>query len=151
LREPIADGLGRADAVVLVGPDRSGVALRTRGLPIIEAHLVPDAAAARFKQRRVLAFAGIGRPQKFFDTVAELGAAIVATRAFADHHPYSPDDVMRLVEAAERNGAVPVTTAKDWVRLPPEARPMVEVIRVDLVWCAPERMAALIGKVLGRG
>ncbi len=97
----------------------------------------------------MLAFAGIGRPQKFFDTIVELGATLVASRAFPDHHPYREDEAMRLVEEAGRADAVPVTTAKDWVRLPAEARRLIEVVRVELAWKAPEAIAALVAKATG--
>ncbi|MBI1777162.1 MAG: tetraacyldisaccharide 4'-kinase [Proteobacteria bacterium] len=151
LRESIDRGLARAHAVVLIGADRTGVRVRVGGIPVIEADLVPDAAAQRWRGRRVVAFAGIGRPQKFFDTLAELGASLIATHAFADHHAYREDEIMALVENANRTGAVPVTTAKDWVRLPAAARPMIEVVRVDLLWSKPEAMAALINERVRRG
>jgi hypothetical protein len=58
---------------------------------------------------------------------------------------------MRLVEAAHRLGAVPVTTAKDWVRLPLEARPMVMVVRVELIWREPDRIGLLVADALRHG
>lgn len=71
--------------------------------------------------QRVLAFAGIGRPQGFSDTLSEAGATIVGSRWFPDHHPYSPDDILDIEAAAETVEAVPVTTAKDATKLPREA------------------------------
>ncbi|MBM3548246.1 MAG: tetraacyldisaccharide 4'-kinase [Alphaproteobacteria bacterium] len=129
LREPVADGLARADAVILIGDGK----IHT-GRPLWRARLVPDEASLRFRGARVLAFAGIGRPEKFFATLREIGAETVGTRRFADHHPYSEDDAVRLIEDAARLGAEPVTTRKDWVRLPASARPMVAPVDVALAF-----------------
>jgi tetraacyldisaccharide 4'-kinase len=141
LRETIDDGLARATAIVLIGDDPHGLAreLQSRA-PVLRAHLVPDDAALALKGRRVLAFAGIGRPEKFFDTLAALGATVVDRVAFADHHPYTADDAMRLVEDAERRDAVPVTTAKDFVRLPEGSQRMVTAIGVSLRFDEPQRL-----------
>jgi len=82
----------------------------------------------------VLAFAGIGRPEKFFETLSGMGCDLVATRAFADHHPYTSDEVMKLLEDAAAAGAIAVTTEKDAVRLPSEARDIVRTLSVTLEW-----------------
>lgn len=131
LRESIADGLARTDAVIRIG---QGDAPKSYGaLPVFQARLRPDPEdAAAFKGQRMLAFAGIGRPEKFFQSLIETGADLAAMHAFADHAAYTPDRVMRLVEEASRLNALPVTTAKDLVRFPPEARAMVRCLRVDL-------------------
>lgn len=139
LREPVADGLGRAGAVVLLGEDRGDLGARiarTRPeLPILTARLVPTArATARLAGRRVVAFAGIGRPEKFFATLRALGCELVASRAFADHHPYAEGELDGLLAQAARADAVPVTTTKDAVRLPAELRARVETLAVEVTW-----------------
>jgi tetraacyldisaccharide 4'-kinase len=127
LREPVGEGLARADAVILIGEGRIDTSR-----PLWRARLVPDEASLRFRSARVLGFAGIGRPEKAFATLSEIGAEVVATRSFPDHHPYDEDDAARLIEEAARLGAEPVTTRKDWVRLPASARSMISVVDVDL-------------------
>jgi tetraacyldisaccharide 4'-kinase len=69
---------------------------------------------------------------------------LVGRFAFADHHPYNPDEIMRLVEFADSVGAVPVTTAKDAVRLPPSARAMVHVLPVSVTWDDPGAIRHLL-------
>lgn len=135
LREPACDGLSRADAVVLIGPDRTGIAARAAGRPILRARLVPTpASAARIAGRRVLAFAGIGRPEKFFTSLRDLDCEIVAKRPFADHHPYSRAEFETLLADAARLDALPVTTAKDAARLPADLRRPIVVLEVAIAW-----------------
>lgn len=153
LREPIADGLARADALVLMGQDEAGVlplieAVRP-SLPVLRARLLPGPEGDGFAGRRVLAFAGIGRPEKFFRMLADLRADLVGRESFPDHHRYTPDEIMRLVERANQLKAAAVTTAKDAQRLPPEARTMVEVLTVGVGWRDPVALERLIQPILG--
>jgi tetraacyldisaccharide 4'-kinase len=146
LREPVARGLARADALVLLGEDRTGVGGLAAGRPVLHARLEPADDAGDLAGRDVLAFAGIGRPEKFFATLEALGARLVERVAFPDHHPFRPEEVARLLERAGRAGALPVTTAKDAVRLPPEARAAVRILPVRAVW----QDAAALGALLDR-
>jgi tetraacyldisaccharide 4'-kinase len=134
LREPVAAAAARCQAAVLIGLDEAG-ALRAlpRGLPVLRATLAA-ACAQGLGQRPVLAFAGIGRPEKFFRTVRALGADLVATRAFGDHHAYSESDATRLLDTAASLGATLVTTRKDYVRLPPPLQAASLVVEVRLAW-----------------
>jgi tetraacyldisaccharide 4'-kinase len=145
LREPLATGLARADAVVLMGEDRAGVTARLAGKVVLHARLAPENAAT-FAGRAVVAFAGIGRPAKFFATLGGIGAELVARYAFADHHPYRAAELQRLLAEAQAAHAVLVTTAKDAARLPPEWRPHVEVLTV----AAEFADAALLDGVIDR-
>ena len=130
LREPVARGAARAQAVLLYGDDAHGAAAAT-GLPVLRADLV--GAASGFAGSRVLAFAGIGRPAKFFDSLAAAGAEIAATRGFADHHPSSRAEIEALLAEAARLGARAVTTEKDHVRLPPDLAARVEAVPVAML------------------
>ena len=152
LRERVADGLSRADALVVLGEDRHGVAVLAGGLPVLEARLEPDPeAASLLAGRDVLAFAGIGRPEKFFATLEALGARIAERVPFADHHPYRPAEVAALIDRAAGLGALPVTTAKDAVRLPPELRTKVAVLPVSVRWTDDSALAALLTHVSLKG
>jgi tetraacyldisaccharide 4'-kinase len=147
LREPVAEAMARADAVVwLAGdePARPGLDPASWGRPVIAARLLPRPDALRLHGRRVLGFAGIGRPAKFFATLQALGAEVVEAVGFADHHAYGEDEVMALIERAVALEAVPVTTAKDAVRLPAGARGMVEVVEVAIEFATPDALDALI-------
>ena len=95
----------------------------------------------------MVAFAGIGRPEKFFTTLVEMGCEVVATQGFPDHHVFSESEVMNLVERAAAGDATPVTTAKDSIRLPEAARPMVEVLDIDLEWKDPDALVDFLRPV----
>ena len=152
LREPLARGLGRADALVLVGPDRRGAlaALGRVHVPVIEATLVPGGEVRALRERPVVAFAGIGRPGKFFETLADSGCTVIARHAFADHHRYKPGEIAAIIAEANERDAVPVTTEKDHVRLPPEAKSLVRTLPVTLAWRDPAEPRALLAPLVAR-
>lgn len=134
LREPLAGGLERADAVVLMEPDECGVErLLPPSLPLLRAALEP-AGTAIHAGRRVLAFAGIARPEKFFATLEAMGFRIAGQRAFPDHHPYSESEIAALIAEARRADAVLMTTEKDAVRLPDALRAEAETLPVTIRW-----------------
>ena len=149
LREPLGAGLARADAVVLMGEDRAGVTALLPGKTILHARLAPENAAA-FAGRAVVAFAGIGRPAKFFATLKGIGAELVARHAFADHHPYRAAELRRLLAEAQAAHAVLVTTAKDAVRLPAEWRAHVEVLAVSAEFADVTALDRLVDQALRR-
>ena len=155
LREPVGRGLARADAAILIGADSTGAVRRVRqeagGLPLLEARFAPAEAAMALQGRRVVAFAGIGRPEKFFDTVQEIGADLVEAMAYPDHHPFPESEIMFICELAQERGAIPVCTEKDYMRLPPDARLMVTPVPVALEWRDPDALDRLLAPVLADG
>jgi len=120
LRERVDDALARANALVLTGRGHAGDGIaaraRARGLPVFRSIVRPPAPADP-GDGPFLAFAGIGRPEKFFGTLRELGAEVVETVSFADHHMYRENDAVRLLVRARELGATLITTEKDAVRL----------------------------------
>lgn len=156
LREPVAQGLERADAVIIMGPGgrspEDGRAQIPPGLPelenfagpVLHAHLVP--LPNSLAGRRVFAFAGIGRPQKFFDTLKAVGARVTGTRDFADHHNYDAQDLQGLRDQAK--GDLLVTTEKDLVRIAPEQRHGIVALAVEARFDDPAALAALLAKAL---
>ncbi|NRA30044.1 MAG: tetraacyldisaccharide 4'-kinase [Parvularculaceae bacterium] len=97
------------------------------GKPLLEAWFSLDPGAV--PDAPMLAFCGIGRPQRFFDALKRAGADLIDQVAFADHHPYTEDDLAPLREDADRLGARLVTTEKDYIRLPEAYRDGVHVVR----------------------
>ena len=123
LRAPLEAQLDHIDAVLLVGSagraaERALDAAQRRGLPVFhgELHPAPDAVAA-LAGKRILAFAGIADPDKFFATLEAHGIPAAVRKPFPDHHRYAADEMAALVACAQRDGLMLVTTEKDMARM----------------------------------
>ena len=147
LREPLATGLKRANAVVVIGGDGK-VNLPHNHPPVIKARLVATEDSQELKGQAVVAFAGIGRPGKFFETLRATGCDIRAAHAFADHHPYSAADLDRLRHQAENESARLVTTEKDAVRLSGKDREGIATVAITLAWDDETAIGGLLEKAL---
>ena len=157
LREPVAVGLRRADAVVIIGESAPGLDKQIAdnlppGRPVFRATARPEITAQAIDGKRLVAFAGIGRPEKFFTTLRDLGGNIVFEKPFPDHHPFTRQELDNLADAAETMQATLVTTAKDAVRLPPAVRGKTIIVDIAIEfedeklidqWLAPLRVTPL--------
>ncbi len=122
LRAPLSAQLARTDALLVVGEgdgaDDVAAQARACNLPVLQGRLTPDVSAvASLKGRRVLAFAGIGDPDKFFATAEAAGIAVAERRSFDDHYRYTAEDAGKLIMDAEHNGLALLTTEKDRARM----------------------------------
>ncbi|MBS0386001.1 MAG: tetraacyldisaccharide 4'-kinase [Proteobacteria bacterium] len=165
LRERLRDGLQRADAIVLLGsPAPSPVIDEAHGedagetpavqdwrtdfsKPILHARLelTGEAPAGKY-----VAFAGLARPEKFFDTLATLGVEVEDMVPYPDHHPYSDDNLDFLTRLATERGAKLITTEKDAARLSPEWRARVEVLPVTARFEDEAALDALLAPIRAR-
>ncbi len=137
LREPVEIGLERAQALIIIGADEYGVVDGRAAPPargVLWAHVKPGPEALGLTGRPVVAFAGIGRPEKFFNTLRDIGCHVRATHAFSDHYPFGKGEIEPLRRQADDLGAVLVTTAKDAVRLGDETRQGIEVLTITIEW-----------------
>jgi tetraacyldisaccharide 4'-kinase len=151
LREPVAAAAARCQAAVLIGADAHGAAaMLPPHLPVLRADLVPDLGVLDLG-RRYLAFAGIGRPEKFFAGLRAAGVTLVGAQAFADHHPYAPSELAGLARDAARAGATLLTTPKDFTRLAAAQRADIAVAGVTLVWEDEAGLAALLDALRVQG
>lgn len=149
LREPVEAAAARSHAVVLIGDDATGaLAQLPSELPVLRARLRPGPEMRNLAGRRVLAFAGIASPDKFFTSLTEAGAQLVRRAGFADHHPFSAAEVNYLIEQAAKVSAVVATTPKDAMRLPADLRQKVLITGVDLEWHDPNEIEALLTTLL---
>jgi tetraacyldisaccharide 4'-kinase len=122
LRAPLRPQLARTDALIVVGDGTAAAPvaaeIAAQGKPVLRARLKPDEAqVASLRGKRVLAFAGIGDPARFFNTLRASRIDVVRERPFADHHVYSGTEIESLWEEARRGGLTLVTTEKDLARI----------------------------------
>ena len=108
--------------------------------------MVPGAGMAALAGRRVVAFAGIGRPGKFFATLRQAGIEVVAEAGFADHHFYRAAEIFALRRRAQSLGAALVTTSKDFARLDKSLREDVVALAAQVVWEDEPAVAAFFMK-----
>jgi tetraacyldisaccharide 4'-kinase len=152
LREPLEPGIARADAMIVVGEDSTGISRwAARRLTVFGARTVPVAGARDIAGERVFAFAGIARPEKFYRTLRSMGCTVVGTRDFPDHHPFADAEIAAICADADDADAIAVTTEKDHVRLPPGARAAIRALPVTLVWAEPDTPDRLLARVLDDG
>lgn len=132
LRESLAEGVARADVALIIGEDQTGLTRKLR-LPVLSARLAADPAdVAALAGKPLFAFAGIGRPQKFFDSLTKAGLDLRGMAEFPDHHRFSAAELDGLRAKASAAQAELVTTAKDLVRFAPADRAGLHVLRVTL-------------------
>lgn len=145
LREPIEDGLARADGVILMGEGDIPPQVIKSGLPVIRAKLVPSAP---MPDGPLVAFAGIGRPAKFFDSLRQHGADLREAVSYPDHYDYKKSDLTYLFRLAEDHGARLITTSKDHVRLDKSIRSRILAYPVKAEFDDISRLDALLSPVL---
>ena len=155
LREPVRTGLRRADMVLSIGgpPDQAGLARLWASdiapLPLIEAKLAVLQTGLNWHGLRLLAFAGIAHPERFFSTLRDLGAEVVRGEALEDHQPLTSVMLQRLEAEARSQGAQLVTTEKDAVRLPDHFRSKVLTLPVRLEVSDWTLFDAILRRVVG--
>lgn len=154
LRESLSLGLSRAHAAVIIGEDKAGAEAAARkhvpDLPVFHARLVPRPGNPDIRGKEIYAFAGIGRPEKFRETLESEGAVMEGWGSYPDHLPYTEEDLRELFSAAEAAGRMIVTTEKDYVRLPASLKGRVHKFAVTLEWQDAEGLVRFIKDTLQR-
>ncbi|OYV32611.1 MAG: tetraacyldisaccharide 4'-kinase, partial [Acidocella sp. 20-61-6] len=147
LREPVAAAAARCIAAVMIGDDVVGAQSQLpANMPVLRARIIPTCDTS-LPGARVVAFAGIGRPTKFFESVSQLGAEIITKITFPDHHVYSNADAASLMTTAHAQQAQLLTTEKDFVKLPAELKAQTMAVRVHLAWDDATALEAILRNV----
>lgn len=151
LREPVHAAAARCRAAVLIGEDETdALSQLPPDMTVLRARLVPGPEAELLTGQPVFAFCGIANPRKFFNSLQEAGAVLAGRVSYADHYPFDAGDLRDLLEQAEALRAIPVTTLKDYVRIPPAFRSRVTVMTVKLEWEDPVALETLLDPLAQR-
>lgn len=141
LRETFDDGIKRADALIILGKDKHNLAERTK-LPVFFGHTEPIQTTV--ENSDVIAFAGIGHPQKFYHTLQQQGYNVVETIDFPDHHFYKKEEIEQILQRANELNAEVYTTGKDFVKIPMIYHNSINVLEISVVWDKPEELMHFI-------
>lgn len=131
LREPFAEGIKRAQAVIILGEDKKQIASQT-DLPVFYGEIKEE--QPKITNRDIVAFCGIGHPEKFYDSLTKCGFNINHHFNFPDHHFYTRSDLSFLIDFAQKNNLDIYTTSKDFVKIPPELRSHFKVLKIKIRW-----------------
>ena len=130
LREHITDGLKRAQAALIIGDDLNIAA--TLPIPYFKGKIIPQKPT--LTNNKIVAFAGIGRPEKFYTSLQELGIEIIKTYDFPDHHYYTQKELQEIINFATENQAEIITTSKDFVKIPTALQSHFKVLKIKIEW-----------------
>lgn len=148
LREPVMRAQQRADVTVVIGPDEaSAQEAASRHSAAFAAWLAPTET---LPPQKVIAFSGIGRPEKFFTLLRREGLDVANAISFPDHHPFTPANLSALLKPAESANAALITTEKDHVRLPADMRERVLSYPVRMMLNQPAAFKALLRSAIDR-
>lgn len=137
LREKQEQGLRRKHIVVMIGQDQHKLG-QTMGKLVFTATIVPEQnSITQIEGKKLLAFAGLGFPDKFFQTLSDHGADFIETKSFPDHHPYREQDLFPLLQRAQEKKALLVTTEKDKMRVPASLQGKVTSFKIQLIFDNP--------------
>lgn len=148
LREPVSEGLKRGQAFILIDEDRHQLASQLAAqAPVFKGFFESEGKVIEsLKGNNVIAFAGTGRPSKFFNGLKQMGLQLTACHAFADHHPYTDREIKSLLKQADVEKAKLVTTPKDMVRIPPAYQQSITAVPITLALDKLDEILTLIGK-----
>lgn len=137
LRESPHRGIRKANMVIAIG---NGAL--PKGIPCATRAQIK--AVSEINPRKVIAFAGLGYPEKFNYTLKDYGFDVKRFIPFPDHHPYTIPEMERLVKIAARRKIDLITTAKDFLRVPEKFKRKVSVLDINLEFHEPEKLHNLI-------
>lgn len=141
LRQSVAQGMNHVKVCIFIGHDKKGLLPKLSScLPVFQADLTMDPIIQQFSKQPVIAFAGIGRPEKFFQTLKNYQLTLIKTQSFPDHHDYTQKDLDRLLFLHHHYQIPIVTTPKDYVKLPNEFKSFITQIPVHLTWHDPDAL-----------
>ncbi len=149
LRESINRGLSRTNLVIVIGnPSKEIKKIVPDHIPIIESKFEIKKENKSFKGQKIVAFAGIAYPEKFFNSLKDQGANIIKEISYPDHHIYNENDMLSLVETANKNQSILVSTKKDYVRIPKSYRSLVNTLEGEIIFKDEQLLREILSNVI---
>lgn len=131
LREDLSQGIRRAQAMIIIGEDKKNLKSQI-SLPTFMGKIAPQ--RPQISSKKVIAFAGIGRPEKFYQSLKELRFEIAETIDFPDHHFYTTQELENLIQKAQEKNCALITTTKDFVKIPHHLQAHFHVLEITIKW-----------------
>jgi len=145
LREKVEHAIKRADAAIIIGEDKKNIADKIGSkIRVIRGKIIVNRKYHSLKNKTCLAFCGIGIPEKFFSTLKNIGVTIKKKYIFPDHHKYSDKTIDGILKTAKTLKAVPVTTEKDFMRLPKKFLMKVKTVPIEIEWEEKRELVKLL-------
>ena len=132
MREFFRAGLERAHGIIMLGNDRHHILSKIKNKPVFQGHIIPK--KPELSHPSAIAFAGIGRPQKFYQSLEDCNISLIKTVDFPDHHFYREGELTSLIKQASELNADLLTTSKDFVKIPFKLRPAFKVLEISIEW-----------------
>lgn len=152
MREFLGTALARVDRCLITGTVEQTVEDQlVRRKPVSRAVLAPSDPLKPYEHKPVVAFAGIGQPEKFFTMLKDADLEVTEAIGFSDHHAYSESDIGRLRDLASKHRAVLLTTMKDFVRLPVPFRAEVNAVAVKLIFRNEDDCDVILDEAMANG
>ncbi|MBT34944.1 MAG: tetraacyldisaccharide 4'-kinase [Rickettsiales bacterium] len=119
LREKLSDSIKKCHLSIIIDEDINNIANKLNNLlPIIKAKInIESEYLNNFKNKNVVAFCGLGFPEKFFKTIKEIGCNIRYKKSFPDHYQYKEKDLKELIDIAIKYNSLLITTEKDHIKI----------------------------------
>ncbi len=132
LREPIRFGIKRADLIIIVGEDKFRIAENFCGKKEVLRATIKPTNGEKFNKKSVIAFCGIGRPEKFFESLKQNETSVIAEFSYPDHYQYKSSEIEKMLGLAQEEQVKLITTKKDWVRLMPLYQEQIDYLEIEI-------------------
>jgi len=119
MRENLSQAINRSHLAIIIDGDKRNIKkLIDKKIPVIDANIkIEDKYLNNFKNKKVIAFCGIGYPEKFYKTLENIGCQITYTKSFPDHYVYSRKDIQNLLKKSQELNSLLITTEKDHIKI----------------------------------
>ena len=119
MRENLNKALNKSHLALIIDEDKKNISQQiNKTIPIIQSNLIiEDKYINNFKNKEVIAFCGIGYPQKFYKSLNKIGCKVLYTKSFPDHYHYSEQDIKKLLKKSQELNSLLITTEKDHVKI----------------------------------